>query len=99
MSVVEAGGTYEAEDQVDRTASPGSDVTAVAPEVLAQSLSDYLRAWGKRVRNGESGVLPVLAGLVAIVIFFQIEQSQFLFFGEHRQSHCAGCDVCVVRRG
>ena len=49
--------------------------------MLAQSLSDYLRAWGKRVRNGESGVLPVLAGLVAIVIFFQIEQSQFLSSG------------------
>ena len=55
-----------------------SDLTAAAPDVLADSLSDYLRAWGRRIKGGESGALPVLVGLIAIVIFFQAERSQFL---------------------
>jgi D-xylose transport system permease protein len=54
------------------------DLTAVAPELLAGSLTEYFQAWGRRIRNGESGALPVLVGLVVIVIFFQVEQSQFL---------------------
>jgi D-xylose transport system permease protein len=63
----------------DPTAAPESeiDVTAVAPEVLADSLGDYLRAWGRRIRSGESGALPIIAGLVVIIIFFQIERSRF----------------------
>ena len=42
---------------------------------------DYFRAWGRRIRNGESGALPIIVGLIVIVIFFQIEQSQFLTSG------------------
>jgi D-xylose transport system permease protein len=50
----------------------------VAPEVLANNLGEYFAAWGRRIRNGESGVLPVIAGLIIIVIFFQLERSTFL---------------------
>jgi D-xylose transport system permease protein len=57
------------------------ELATTAPEVLADSLGEYLRAWGKRIRSGESGAVPVLAGLVLIVIFFQIEQSEFLSAG------------------
>lgn len=57
------------------------ELTAVAPELLAGSLSEYIQAWGRRIRNGESGALPIIVGLIAIVIFFQIEQSQFLSSG------------------
>jgi D-xylose transport system permease protein len=68
--------TEQAEDQ---TAAPESDVqlAAVAPEVLADSLSEYLRAWGRRIRSGESGALPIVVGLIVIIIFFQAERSQF----------------------
>src|ERR1700753_4160800 len=52
-----------------------------APEVVANDLGEYLNAWSRRIRNGESGVLPVLLGLVIIIIFFQIEQSKFLSAG------------------
>jgi len=45
--------------------------------VLADSLSDYLKAWGRRIRAGESGALPIVAGLIVIIIFFQIERSRF----------------------
>lgn len=63
----------------DPTAAPESDidVTAAAPEVLAESLGDYLKAWGRRIRAGESGALPIVAGLIVIIIFFQIERSRF----------------------
>ena len=53
-------------------------LAALPAEVFAESLGDYLKAWGRRLRNGESGALPVIAGLIAIVIFFQLQQSVFL---------------------
>lgn len=65
-------------DDTPGAAIPDAALTAAAPEILANSLGEYFAAWGRRIRNGESGALPVLAGLVVIVIFFQIEQSQFL---------------------
>jgi D-xylose transport system permease protein len=42
------------------------------PEIVAQSLGEYLRAWMARLRAGESGVLPVIAGLILITIIFEI---------------------------
>ena len=61
-------------------ATPETDLTAASadaavaelpPEVVAQSLPDYARAWALRIRAGESGVLPVLFALVIIAIVFQ----------------------------
>jgi D-xylose transport system permease protein len=52
-----------------------------APEVVAGSLGEYARLWLTRVRNGDSGALPVLLGLVAIVIYFQVRNSLFLSAG------------------
>jgi D-xylose transport system permease protein len=50
----------------------------VPPEILAQSLGQYLRASWRRVRSGNSGVLPVILGLVAVAVGFQIANSKFL---------------------
>lgn len=44
----------------------------VPPEIVAQTLGQYLRAWGARIRGGDPGILPVLFGLVIIAVFFQI---------------------------
>ena len=52
--------------------------TATSPELLVHSLGEYTRLWLKRVRSGESGALPVVIGLVALVIYFQVSQSSFL---------------------
>jgi D-xylose transport system permease protein len=75
--------TVEEPDEtlVEEEALAQEELATTSPEVLADSLGDYLRAWGKRIRSGESGAVPVLAGLVLIVIFFQIEQSSFLTSG------------------
>jgi D-xylose transport system permease protein len=54
---------------------------AAASDVLANSLSDYVRMWWARVRSGDSGALPVLVGLAAIVIYFDIRSSAFLSAG------------------
>ena len=64
-------------------AAPPPDValTLASSEVLADSLQEYMRAWLVRIRSGESGALPIIGGLIAIVIFFQIEQSTFLTSG------------------
>jgi D-xylose transport system permease protein len=52
-----------------------------APEVIADSLGEYVKIWLIRVRGGESGVLPVVLGLAAIVIYFQVRNSLFLSAG------------------
>ncbi|MHB1710044.1 MAG: sugar ABC transporter permease [Acidimicrobiales bacterium] len=63
-----------------RPAGPAGDgVLAVAANPLvADSVGEYTRAWLKRVRGGDSGVLPVVAGLVVIVVIFQSQASEFL---------------------
>jgi D-xylose transport system permease protein len=53
----------------------------VPPELVANSLGDYLKAWGKRLRAGESGVLPVIVGLIIISIVFQTLNNKFLTAG------------------
>ena len=50
----------------------------VPPELVAQSLGQYLRAWWARVRGGDSGVLPVVLAIVVVAISFQIVNPKFL---------------------
>jgi D-xylose transport system permease protein len=50
----------------------------VPPELVAQSLGQYLRASWARVRGGNSGVLPVVLAIVVVAISFQIASSKFL---------------------
>ncbi len=56
-------------------------LTASAPDLIAESLGEYTRIWFRRVRSGESGILPVVLGLIAIVAYFQIRNSLFLSAG------------------
>src|SRR5436309_10659993 len=54
---------------------------AVAPELLAQSFGEYVRAWVARVRGGEARALPVIGGLILIAVLFQSLNSKFLTAG------------------
>jgi D-xylose transport system permease protein len=66
------------EQEEDQTAAPETAAeVALAPEVLANSFSEYVKAWWIRVKAGESGTLPIIVGLLVIIIFFQAERSQF----------------------
>jgi D-xylose transport system permease protein len=51
---------------------------ATSPDLMVNSLGEYTRLWLRRVRSGESGALPVIIGLIALVIYFQLSQSTFL---------------------
>lgn len=67
---------------LEETEAAAAEAARVAaPEIIAGSLSEYARIWWRRVRSGESGVLPVLIGLVAIVAYFQARSSFFLSAG------------------
>ncbi|HTR91454.1 MAG TPA: ABC transporter permease [Trebonia sp.] len=59
----------------DILSSPQAGASA---ELLASSTGDYVRIWGERIRNGESGALPVVVGLIVIVIFFWIKTPAFM---------------------
>ena len=63
---------------VDLTLDAKVAAADVPPELLAQSLGQYLRAWWLQVRGGNSGVLPVVLGLVVVAVGFQIANSKFL---------------------
>ena len=51
----------------------------VPPELLAQSLGQYFRAWWLRVRGGNSGVLPVVLAIVIVAVVFEIITPQHAF--------------------
>jgi D-xylose transport system permease protein len=57
---------------------PTAHEVALIDANVAASFSEYLGAWFRRVRSGDSGVLPVVFGLIIIVIIFQAESPVFL---------------------
>src|SRR5262249_14628990 len=63
----------------DLTAAPKVAAAEVPPELLAQSLGEYLRAWWLRVRSGDSGVLPVVMGMVVVAVIFEIVTLEHAF--------------------
>jgi D-xylose transport system permease protein len=67
------------EPLVDLTAAPGGDALLVPPEIIAQSLREYVHAQVLRIRGGDAGVLPVVLGLVVIVIVFQAISPHHVF--------------------
>ena len=60
---------------------PADPPVDVAPEIIATSLPEYFRGVLARVRGGDAGVLPVIAGLLLISILFQSLNSHFLTAG------------------
>lgn len=67
--------------QVEATEGPaGVDVGVLlgGNELVANSFGEYAAGVLKRMRSGESGVLPVVIGLALIVVIFQVQSSRFL---------------------
>jgi D-xylose transport system permease protein len=52
-----------------------------APDVVADTLGQYAVAWWRRVRSGDSGVLPVIGAIVVIILIFQVQNHLFLSAG------------------
>lgn len=61
----------------DPTASP----TAQGAAAGTMTAREYTRALLQRVRGGETGVLPVVAGLILVSILFQSQNHNFLTVG------------------
>jgi len=72
-------GTAGARTAADLTAAPEGAAAVVPPELLAQSLGQYLRAWWLRVRSGNSGVLPVILAMALVAVVFQIVTPEHAF--------------------
>jgi D-xylose transport system permease protein len=72
-------GTADTAMAADLTAAPEAAAADVPPEILAQSLGQYLRAWWLRVRSGDSGILPVVLGLVVVAVVFEIITPEHAF--------------------
>jgi D-xylose transport system permease protein len=72
-------GTADAAVAADLTAAPEAAAADVPPELLAQSLGQYLRAWWVRIRSGDSGILPVVLGLVVVAVVFEIITPEHAF--------------------
>jgi D-xylose transport system permease protein len=75
---VPTDGALETPDAVSPTANP---VLLGGNELVADSLGEYARSFVKKVRNGDSGALPVVVGLAIIVAIFQSQNSKFLSTG------------------
>jgi D-xylose transport system permease protein len=69
--------------QAPQSGDSAADLAAAggSAELMASSIGDYAAIWWRRVKNGESGALPIILGLIAIVIFFQVKNSYFLTAG------------------
>jgi len=75
-------GSVAVAGEPETTEAEASEIALTsAPEVLAGSLGEYTRIWLRRVRNGESGALPVIIGLIIIGAYFQIREPAFLSAG------------------
>ena len=66
----EAGLTEEAQEAA---------AVEVPPAIVAQTLGQYIEGWWARVRSGDSGVLPVIVGLAAIIAVFQAISPHHVF--------------------
>jgi D-xylose transport system permease protein len=78
-SPLEEGSPLDEAPQTEAAVGAATTATLVAsPELVADSLPAYARAWFARLRGGESGMLPVVAGLILISILFQSLNKHFL---------------------
>jgi D-xylose transport system permease protein len=65
----------------------------------AGALSDHIRAYWRRVRGGEMGALPALAGIVVLVIGFSIARPVFFTAGNFANLLPQGAAVTVIAMG
>ena len=66
-------------EAVDPTEAPDAAAALVPPEVVAQTMQEYVRGLVVRLRSGESGLLPVFLGLIIITIVFQAISPHHVF--------------------
>ena len=71
--------TPDASTAVGVTDAAEAAAAEVPPELVAQSLGQYVRGLGQRIRGGNSGVLPVILAMVIVAVVFEIITPQHAF--------------------
>ncbi|MFZ0161955.1 MAG: sugar ABC transporter permease [Trebonia sp.] len=64
---------------VDLTSDARVEAADIPPALVAQSLGQYMRAWWAQIRSGNSGVLPVVLGIVIVAVVFEIITPEHAF--------------------
>ena len=72
-------GNGDAGTAVDLTLDPAAAAADVPAEIRAQSLGQYLRDLRQQIRGGNSGVLPVILGMVLVAVVFEIITPEHAF--------------------
>lgn len=73
--------SIEAEAEAEAAADPtAAAVGVIPPELAAQSVGEYVRAWWARVKAGDAGILPVVVALIVVVIVFTLVSPNHVFF-------------------
>jgi ABC-type xylose transport system permease subunit len=80
MARVDPDATAEKEEALAEVET-GQVPAAVPPEIVANTLPEYVKGWIARVRGGDAGVLPVVVGLLIVSAIFQSLNSKFLSAG------------------
>jgi D-xylose transport system permease protein len=80
-TIDEGAAKPESRPTAHESALAEEQLVSLAPDVLADSLGDYMRAWWKRIRGGESGALPIIVGLIGLCIYFELQSSAFFHAG------------------
>jgi D-xylose transport system permease protein len=70
-----------------------------APLVASAPLSEHMRAYFRRVKGGEMGALPAVAGLVVLCTVFAIVRPAFLTAGNFANLLPQGAAVTVIAMG
>ena len=80
-TIDEGASKPESDPTAHESALAQEQLVSLAPDVLADSLGDYMRAWWKRIRGGESGALPIIVGLIGLCVYFEVQSSAFFDAG------------------
>ncbi|MCU1457409.1 MAG: xylose transport system permease protein XylH [Actinomycetia bacterium] len=76
------GGHEGTGNPLDEPSGVEPDIEAILPpDIAANSLPEYVKAWTLRIRAGDTGLLPVIVGLFLIAAIFQFLNSKFLSAG------------------
>jgi D-xylose transport system permease protein len=79
VSKGEAEAVYNLAEEAGEPPAAASAARAVpSPAAATGSMRDYLKAQWNRIMAGQSGVLPVVIGAIAIALVFQSQNARFL---------------------
>lgn len=63
---------------MSETEIPTPTERSMVQKAQSQSLGDYAQAYGRRLRSGDLGAIPIILGLILITIIFQSLNENFL---------------------